>query len=68
MEAGCSVYDIMAKVLDYGLEMSEFKLQLHYYVHFQSNTLANGIETLIISPMGWIVLLLFFYKDRFGVK
>ena len=30
---------IMAKVLDCGLEVREFKLQPCYYVHFQTNTI-----------------------------
>ena len=29
---------VVANVLDYDLVVSEFELQLHYYVHFHSNT------------------------------
>ena len=29
----------MVKVLDCGIVVSEFELQSHYYVHFQTNTL-----------------------------
>ena len=35
----------MAKVLDGGLEVSEFELQSRYYVHFQTNTLEKGFES-----------------------
>ena len=31
----------MAKVLDCGVKVSEFKLQSHYYIHFQTNTLGE---------------------------
>ena len=36
---------VMAKVLDCGPKVSEFKCQSHYYVHFQMNTFGKGIET-----------------------
>ena len=50
---------VMVKVLDGGIVVSEFVLQLHYYVHFRTNTLGKGINPLI---------LLFFKKDGFGIK
>ena len=31
----------MAKVLDCGLEVSEFELQSGYYIHFQINSLGE---------------------------
>ena len=34
----------MANVFDYGLNVSEFKLQLSYNVHFYTNTLKKGYE------------------------
>ena len=34
----------MAKVLVYGLEVSEFELHSCYYVHFRNNTLGKGTE------------------------
>ena len=37
----------MAKVLDYGLEVSEFELQLLYYVYFLTNTLDKGMNSCI---------------------
>ena len=50
----------MAKVMNCSLEISEFKLQSHYYVHFQTNSLGKRHEP--FYP------LLFFYKDSFGIK
>ena len=58
---------VMAKVLYVGLELSEFKLQSRYYTHFRTNTLGKGMNRLIPPFMGWIVSLLFFYKDDFGI-
>ena len=57
----------MAKVLDCGFKLSEFKPQSQCYVHFQTNTLEKGMNSLISLAMGWIVLLLF-CKDGFGFK
>ena len=34
----------MVKTLDCNLEVSEFELQSHYYIHFQTNTPEKGIE------------------------
>ena len=46
-----SPYGIMTKVLDYGLKVSEFKLQLHYYVHFWTNTFLKGMKPLFSPAM-----------------
>ena len=47
--------------MDCGLEVSEFELQLRYYVH--------SLINIIISPdMGYIVSLPFFYMDVFDIK
>ena len=50
------------KVLDCGIEVSQFDLQSSYYVHFWTNI------PLISPAMGWIVSLLFFYKEDFGIE
>ena len=42
----------MVKVLDYGIVVSEFKLQSHYYIHFWTNTLGKGMNPLILPAMG----------------
>ena len=59
---------LMAKVLDCGLEESNFELQLHYYIHFWANSLGKDMKLLILPVIGSIVSLLFFYKDGFGIK
>ena len=43
---------IMVKAMDYGIAVSEFVLQSHYYVHFQANTLGKSMNTLIPPAMG----------------
>ena len=35
---------VMAKVLNYGLEVSRFELLSRYYVHFRTNTREKGLE------------------------
>ena len=44
----------MVKSLDCGIVVNEFELQLHYYVHFRTNTLGKDMR--------------FFLKDGFGIK
>ena len=36
------------------LKVSEFKLQLHYYIHFQINSLKKGMNSLVHWPCGYI--------------
>ena len=50
----------MVKVMDCGIVVSEFKLQLRYYGHFRTNTLGKGMKPLILQAMAQIVPLLFF--------
>ena len=57
----------MANVLDCDI-VSDFKLQLQNYIHFRTNTLEKGINSFITPAIGWIVPLLFFYKNDFGIK
>ena len=59
----------MDKVVDSSIEVSEFELQSCYYVHFQTNTLGKGMNSLVSSSaMVYIVPLLYFYKDSIGIK
>ena len=59
----------MAYVPDWGMVVSEFKLQSRNYVHFRINTLGKGMDPLIPPPAkGEIVQLLLFYRDGFGIK
>ena len=57
----------MVKVLDGEIVVSEFELKLRSYVHFQTNTLVKGMNPLILTAMGWIAFLLFFWKDVSGI-
>ena len=41
----------MVKVLNGAIIVSEFELQLHYYNHFQTNTLGKGMDPLIFPAM-----------------
>ena len=58
----------MAKELDCSFYLSEFELQSHYYVHFQSNTIGKGMDLFILPAINQIVSLLFFTKDGFDFK
>ena len=44
---GCP-HDIVANVLDNNLIVSKFKLQLHLYVHFWTNTHGKGMNFFIL--------------------
>ena len=44
----------MAKVLDCDLKVREFKLQLHYYIHFQVNTFGKGLNLLTPPRQLWV--------------
>ena len=50
---------VMVKAMDCGIVVSEFVLQLCYYVHFRANTRGKGLNLLILPAMGYIVPLLF---------
>ena len=63
-----NTHNVVTKVLDCGLEVRKFKLNLHDCVYFQINTLGKGMNSTIPQTMAWIVPLLFFYKDVFGTK
>ena len=45
-------HSVMAKVLDYKLEISEFELQSRFYVHFRINIFGKGINPLILLAIG----------------
>ena len=42
---------VVANILNNGIVISEFKLQPHYYVHFQTNTVGKGIESFMTPDM-----------------
>ena len=58
----------MARLLDCSLEVNVFELQSRYYIHFQTNTLGKGVNYLIPPALAYIVSLLFFDKDDFGIE
>ena len=43
---------VMVKAMDCRIVVSEFELQSRYYVHFRTNTLAKGMNPLILPAMG----------------
>ena len=49
---GVCACGVMVKALDCGVVVSEFKFQLHYYVHFQTSTFGKGISPLILTSYG----------------
>ena len=67
IEGGCP-RGVMVKVMDCGIVESEFVFQSRYYGHFWANTLGKGMNPLILPAMGWIVPLLFFLENGFGIK
>ena len=42
---------VMAKALDCGIVVSEFKLQSRYYIHFWINNLGKGMNPLIVPAV-----------------
>ena len=58
----------MVKAMDCGFVVSEFDPQPRYYVHFRTNTLGKGMNPLIVLAICYIVPLLFFYENGFGIK
>ena len=47
---GCPL-GVMVKAMDCGIIVSEFELQLHYYVHSRANTLGKGMNPIILPVM-----------------
>ena len=43
--------DVMVKAMDCRIVVSEFELQLRYYVHFRTNTLGKGMNPPILPAM-----------------
>ena len=42
----------MPKVLDSDPKVSEFELQSHYYVHFQTDSFWKGMNLFLLPAMG----------------
>ena len=58
----------MVKVLECDIVMSKLKLESHYCIHFWTNALDEGMNSLILPAIGLIVPLLFFLRHDFGIK
>ena len=43
---------VVANELDCDIVVSEFEIQLHHYVHFQTNAQEKGMNPLILIAMG----------------
>ena len=43
---------VVAKLLDYNIAVSDFELQSFYYIHFRTNTLGKGMNSLILPAIG----------------
>ena len=54
----------MANVLSCNIVESKFEFWSRYYVYFHG----KSMNLFIIPAEDWIVPLLFFYKDDFGIK
>ena len=69
VELSCGIpRGVVANVLYYDFVVSEFELQSRYFV-FRLILLRNVMKPLTVPlAMGQIVLLLFFYKNGFGIE
>ena len=45
-----SAHCVVANVLDCDIVVSKFKLQLHHYIHFRTNTLEKDMKPPQLSP------------------
>ena len=59
---------VVANALHCDILESEFELRSCYYIHFRIKYSDERYELHYSQAMGWIVTLLFFYKDSFGIK
>ena len=58
---------VMVKAKDSEIVVSKFVLQSRYYVHFRIDTIGKSMNSLILPAMGYIVPLLFFLENDFGI-
>ena len=59
---------VVANMMDSNITVSEFELQLRYYVHFRTNNIGKGVYPHIPPAIGKTVVLLSYHKDGFGIK
>ena len=46
-----NLYGIVVNTLDWDIVVSEFKLQLYYYIYFHTNALGKGMNLFIPPAM-----------------
>ena len=44
------------------------EIRLRYCIYFRTNTFGKGVNPVILPVKDSILQLIFFYKDRFGMK
>ena len=58
----------MIKAVDCRIIVNEFEPDTRYYDHFWTNTHWKEMNAFIIQAMCWIVPLMLFWRDDFGIK
>ena len=56
------------KLLDFTLEVIDFEFQSRHYIQFRTNILGKVLHLLIPAAMGYIISMLYFDNDVFGIK
>ena len=59
---------VFVKVVHSGLEVSEFELLSHYYVHIRTNIQGKGINFLIPPSYGLNIINVVLQQRCFGIK
>ena len=63
-----SPYGVVTDFLAWDILVTQMELQSRCYIHIQTDDTRKGIDSLIPRPIGWLVQVIFFYKDWFGFK
>ena len=63
-----SLRGVMVNVLACNTVVSEFELQLRYYVHYQANTFGSGLICFFFFPYGLNSSRTFLFEDGFSIK
>ena len=61
-------HGVVVKVANCDIVINEFELSWGSYDHFRTTILGKVRTPLFPTAVGYIVPLLFFYKDGFGIK
>ena len=65
---GRRTHGVVANVLNCDIVVSEFELQSCFYVYIRTNTIGKYMNPIVLSAIGEIVPLLFFYKNSLDFK